>query len=195
MAEITFEAKTQYMITRQSLAFTTEGLRLRASGDEKEEVPYSDISQVKFGRMRPILLLDAAITFSLAIPLSLAVNGPFKNWTGFSVIPILAIAVFTLAVALFLGHFFSSRYIFLEVLSRTRGRIGLTARESNAFGIPLSLTSSVVIFSHNADRPAEEPRPPALSFSTVSLSNQTCEDHRHESYPVGGHNCRRSGNP
>ena len=135
--EIVFEAHTQYIATRQNITFTREGMRARTAEQSRDlEVPYSEIDAVRYGRMRPIMLLDGAVTFSLAIPISLMINGPFTGGTGVPIPAVLCITLVILAVVLFLGSFLNSRYIYFEIISPTRGHLGLTVKESPTFGLP-----------------------------------------------------------
>ncbi len=100
------------------------------------EVPYSGIAGVKYGRMRPIMRLDGAITFSLAVPIILVVNGPFANRAGVPVMAVIGITPVVLAAVLFLGFFLHSRHIFFEIICPGRRHVGLTVRGLPTFGLP-----------------------------------------------------------
>ncbi len=135
--EVVFEAGTQYITTRQYLTFTKEGMHARTANLSYDmEVPYSEIVGVRYGRMRPIMLLDGAVTFSLAIPIALVINGPSASWAGIPVMAVIGIAAVILAAVLFLGSFLHSRYIFFEIICPGKRHVGLTVKESPTFGLP-----------------------------------------------------------
>ena len=152
---IVFGAQTEYIATRQNLTFTKDGMFAKTADSSQDvEVPYSEIAGVRYGRMRPIMLLDGAVTFSLAIPIALVINGPLANWAGIPILMVLGIAPVILAAVLFLGSFLNSRYIFFEIISPTRGHLGLTVKESPTFGLPEAKRIAAIVgdmISH-ADR-------------------------------------------
>jgi hypothetical protein len=144
--EVLLELPAAHTITGHSIAFTRSGMSVRTPDPGRSlEVPYWEMTQIKYGRMRPLGLLDAAITFSLAIPITLAFNGPFANWEGIHAAAVVGIAGSILAVVLCLGAFFNSKYLFVEVHTTSRGRIGLKAKESPAFGLNDAKRISIIV--------------------------------------------------